>query len=512
MNRSYALKTKTPESLGIPSSAVLQYLKALDKADVNMHGFILARHGCIAAEGYYAPFKQGENHRMYSTSKSFTSFAIGLLVDDGILSLDDKIADFFPEKMPDKLLHPYVEMMTIRHLLMMSTCFAGTTYKYNVPFEDPTDWVATFFACPPERYPGQTFMYDTSGSTVLGALVEKLTGMTVVEFLRSRGFRELGFSEEATAVMTESGEYSWMGAGVLCSLRDLALFAQVCMNKGEFAGKRIISEEYIMAATSKQIDNSLCSHEWGKYGYGYQFWMSRAGFNCSGMGGQMAYCLPGKDAFLVTIADTQAEKTALDHVMEDAFHECIVSAMCDEPLPEDEQAYGALMEYISALHVKPLENKYIPETAERVSGKNYKMNAKLFGAKGTLNWDFLRIDFTDDGGILCYTDSEGEKSLAFGYNTFVPQNFPGFASKEETEGKPILVYGFHTKPPIMLPCMTSAAWMDENTLNLLCHAIGAFLGILQMQIVFDENKVTVQSVKFSEKFWEDLQGWQSGQY
>ncbi len=512
MNRPYALKTKTPESLGIPSDAVLKYLKALDAADVNLHGFILARHGAIAAEGYYAPFKQGELHRMYSTSKSMTSFAIGLLLDDEKIHLEDKIAGFFPEKLPKEPLHPYIEMMTVRNLLTMSTCFSGTTYKYNVPFEDPTDWVATFFSCPPDRYPGQTFMYDTSGSTVLGALVEKLTGMTVMEFLRSRGFGELGFSEEATAIRTESGEYSWMGAGVLCSLRDLALFAQVCMNKGEFAGKRIISEAYITEATSKQMDNSLSNHEWGKYGYGYQFWMSRAGFNCSGMGGQMAYCLPGKDAFLVTIADTQAEKTALDHVMEDALHEYVVSAMSDTPLEENEQAYQELLNYISTLHVKPLENTFVSDIAAKVSGRLYQMDAKAEGSKGVLCWKTMKVDFTDEGGVLTYVDDEGEKTLSFGYNTFVSQNFPGFASEEETKGKPILVYGFHSKPPVMLPCMTSAAWVSEKALNLLCYATGAFLGVLKMQIVFDENKVTVQSVKFSEKFWEDLQGWQSGQY
>lgn len=507
MAKPYALSSATPESLGIPSAAVLDYLKTIDKAGVNLHGFILARHGKIAAEGYYAPYKQGELHRMYSTSKSFASFAIGLLVDDGKISLSDPIIKFFPDKLPEHL-HPYVEQMTVRHLLMMSTCYGGTTYnRGNITYDDPTDWVGTFFRCPPDRYPGQTFCYDTSASTVLGALAERLTGMTVPDFLRSRGFTELGFSDEAFAVRTESGEFSWMGSGLCCSLRDLALFAQVCLGKGEFAGKRIISEEYITAATSRQIDNSLSGRE---YGYGYQFWMSRAGFNCSGLGGQMAYCLPGKDAFLVTIAETQGQSFA-GAVMEDALHDCIVSRMSDTPLPESEADQKALADFISTLHVKPLVSTAVSPTAGRVSGKTYTMNPNAPLAAGVLAWNSLRVDFSDDGGVLTYTDCEGEKSLAFGYNHFVAQNFPGFAPAEETAGKPVIVYGFHTKPALTLPCMTSAAWADERTLNLLCYATGAFLGTLKMQIVFDRDRVTVQSVKFAEKFWEDLQGFQSGQ-
>lgn len=508
MTGSYALLTKTPESLGIPSAAILKYLKTLDAAGVNMHGFLLARHGSIAAEGYYAPFYQGQLHRMYSTSKSFASFAIGLLVDDGKVRLTDKIASYFPDKLPKTPLHPYIEAMTVRDLLMMSTCFAGTTYnRVNVDYEDPTDWVATFFACPPDRYPGQTFVYDTSASTVLGALAERLTGMTVPDFLRARGFEQLGFSREATAVKTESGEFSWMGSGLLCSLRDLALFAQVCLGQGEFNGRRIISREYIAAATSKQIDNSLSGRE---YGYGYQFWMSRAGFNCSGLGGQMAYCLPGKDAFLATIADTQGQSWA-GAVMEDALHSCIVSEMTENPLPENPQDQKALADFIAGLHVKPLSNTFVPQTAQEVSGRTYHMNANDPKAAGALSWRWMKVDFTAAGGALTYGDDEGEKTLAFGYNAFQAQNFPGFAPPEQTQGKPMLVYGFHSKPALTLPCMTSAAWVGEKTLNLLCYATGAFLGTLKMQLVFDRDHVTVHSVKFSEKFWEDLQGFQSGQ-
>ena len=239
--------------------------------------------------------------------------------------------------------------------------------------------------------------------------------------------------------------------------------------------------------------------------------MSRAGFNCSGLGGQMAYCIPCKDAFLVTIADTQAQSFA-NAVMEDEFYRCILDAMVDEALPENADDQKALADFISGLYVKPLVNTCISPIASEISGRSYTMNENPPLAAGVLNWKNMKIDFIADGGVLTYTDAEGEKRLGFGYNHFKAQNFPGFAPEEETAGKPIIVYGFHTKPALTLPCMTSAAWADERTLNLLCYATGTFVGTLRMTIVFEDNKVTVQCAKFAEKFWEDLQGFQSGQF
>jgi len=508
MAKPYALKSASPESMGLPSRAILNYLKEITRIGVNLHGYILVRHGKILSEGYCAPYKRDQIHRMYSTSKSFASFAIGLLIDDGVISLDDKIAKFFPDKLPEKGLHPFQEEMTVRHLLMMSTCYSQTTYgRRDVPYSEPSDWIKTFFECPPQRKPGQAFQYDTSASTTLGALAERLTGMSVPDFLRQRGFADLGFSDEATTVRTENGEFSWMGSGMLCTLRDLALFAQVVLSKGEFAGKRIISEDYITKATSRQIDNSMVERNWG---YGFQFWMSRGGFNCSGAGGQMVYYLPKYDAFLATIGETHGQPTGVK-TFEDELHRYIVPAFCDEALPEDAQAQKELDDFIAGLHVQPYINSFIPETAKAVSGKTYQMYPRQMHTIGTLNWKTLRVDFTDDGGTLTYTDKEGEKSLPFAYSRFEPiETYPGFAPAEKTEGKPILAYGFFTDVDLTLPCMTSAKWVDENKLDLLCYATGAFIGTLKMQLIFDGDFVTAECRKSAERFWDDLQGFQSG--
>lgn len=505
MNKNYLLKPASPENLGIDSGAVLNYLCGIEQCGVNLHGFLLARHGKIAAEGYFAPYKQDELHRMYSVSKSFAAAAIGILCDEGTISPDDKIADHFPDKLPVHGLHPYQAEMTVRHLLTMSTCYAQTTYsRGDIPYPDPADWVRTFFECPPARKPGQTFEYDTSASTVLGALVERKTGMDALAFLKSRGLSDAGFSEESTVIRTPNGEFAWMGSGVLASLRDLALFAQMVLNKGELGGRRIVSEDYMTKATSCQIDNTFCSDD--DHGYGYQFWMSKTGFKCYGMGGQMVYFLPEYDAFLCTIAETQGQLYALDR-MEMLLESCLIPGFAKEALPENAQAQNALAQKIAGLHVMPLCGIKAPETAARVSGRTYLLdqNPDPFGS---LKFDTLRIDFSENGGVLHLSDAAGDKVLHFAYDGFAAQKtFSGFLAETES---PRLIYGFTGNINIALPCMTSGAWADERTLNLLCYATGAYLGTLKIQIVFDAESVTLTCQKAAERFWNEFSGMQSG--
>ena len=109
----------SPESLGIPSRAILNFLQRIDAERINMHGFLLVRHNQIAAEGYWTPWSADRKHRMYSVSKSFVSLAVGMMIDEGKLSLDDRVCDHFPDKLPEEL-HPWLAASTVRDLLTMS--------------------------------------------------------------------------------------------------------------------------------------------------------------------------------------------------------------------------------------------------------------------------------------------------------------------------------------------------------------------------------------------------------
>ena len=177
----------TPESLGIPSGAIDDFLEELAEKRLCMHSYLLLRHGKVAAEGYWSPFNEGRKHRMYSISKSFTSIAIGMMIEKGKLSLNSKVSQYFPEYLPENP-HPYVLEATIRDLLMMATY-----NRYNSYSRESMDFTETFFAdSGPKHKPGQFFSYDTAATTVLCTIVEKLSGMTMLEYM-SPVLDEIGF-------------------------------------------------------------------------------------------------------------------------------------------------------------------------------------------------------------------------------------------------------------------------------------------------------------------------------
>ena len=169
----------SPENVGIKSTCITNCLERLDRQGIPMHSFLLLRHNKLVAEGYYAPYTPDKLHRMFSISKSFTSIAIGLLADEGKISLNDPIVQYFPEKLPENL-HPWIAQMTIRDMLMMRTCHAATTYKFDMQ----KDWVESFFTVPPTHPSGKLFHYDTSSPHTLCALVEKLTGEDMLTYIK----------------------------------------------------------------------------------------------------------------------------------------------------------------------------------------------------------------------------------------------------------------------------------------------------------------------------------------
>ena len=495
------LLTVSPESVGLDSSVILAYLQKLEAEGHCLHGFSILRHGKIAAEGYYAPQQPQWKHRMYSTSKSFVSVAIGMLQDEGKITIQDKIASYFPEKLPEHL-HPYIADASIRDLLMMSTPFQDSTYTVSLNPEN--DWIRSFFECEPSHRAGQIFSYDTSATTVLTALVEKLSGMELLDYLRSKGFDEMGFSREAICVKTPDGKVSWAGSGILCTLHDLNKFALLCLNMGNYNGKQLVSEEYMREATSKQIEN-------GEHGYGYQFWCTPHGFACRGMGGQMVFYMPEQDMAFVTIGDMQGQPGYIQR-MEDLFYDMVLPSVVEER-PENPEAYQALTEYCAQLKIQTVKGAAESPYANKVSGKLYHMRENGAGAIMSLQLKTLRVDFEGDEGMLSWEDAEGLKTLRFGFGHHVHQNFPGFSPKEETEGKPVIVYGFNgIKVPLYLPCIVSGAWKSDHELEILCYSIGYFVGTLKIRLSFDENTVTARMEPFAEHFWEELKGFQTGEY
>lgn len=477
------LTASFPESLGIPSTAILNFLERVDRQQTNMHGFLLLRKGQIAAEGYWAPYSKNSIHRMYSVSKSFVSLAIGLMIDEGKVKLEDQVFKLFEDKIPENI-HPYLTQATIRDLLMMATPHSSTSYtRYD------SDWAATFFNKKPSHPPGTIFSYDTAATVILNTIVERISGVPFLEYMRNKLLKPVEFSKEAWCIKTPEGT-SWGGSGVICKLRDMAKLAYVCMNKGRWKDIQLISEEYISAATSKQIDNSLL----GSSGYGYQIWIEDKGFAFRGMGSQLALCFPDRDFIFACISDTQASGPTGSGI-EDAFYEEIFSKLSDTPLSYDDEADKKLKEKINTLKILPQRGMLTTSFEQKINCRWYSLNENPMGISRT------RLIFTEDTGIWEYENVSGEHQLIFGIGKTIADSFP---EKSYFGGQ------IGAVPGICYNCLSSAAWVEEHKLNILVYITDIYLGTLKISFSFKENEISIFMTKAAEWFLDEYTGFAGG--
>ncbi|MDE2888847.1 MAG: serine hydrolase [Gemmatimonadota bacterium] len=473
----------SPESQGIPSRAVLSFLKRVDSERICMHGFLLARHNRIAAEGYWAPWTAERKHRMYSVSKSFVALAVGLMIDEGLLALDDRVADTFPEKVPEDL-HPWLSASTVRDLLTMSTPHTRTSYTRDDP-----DWVWTFFNRTPSHPPGTVFSYDTAATVVLTALVERLAGMPFLDYMRPRFLDRIGFSADAWCIRTPEG-VSWGGSGVICTLRDLARVALSCLNDGLWANERVLPESYVLAATARQIDNTIR----GNCGYGYQIWREEEnGFSFRGMGSQYAICFPDQAFLFACIADTQGAPagSAIPTVM----REELLPHLSGSPLPEDPDAQAELSDRTGRLEVLPVPGRRDATAASDVHGTWYVLEDNPMGITR------MRLSFEGDQGVWEYTNGQGDNVLRFGVGRVRSGRFP----QRNYFGEQIGVV-----PGIEYECMASAAWIDDRTLNMEILITDIYLGRLMISFAFKGEEIGVFMTKQAEWFLDEYNGFAGG--
>ena len=247
----------------VASSAVLAFLDRMDREGVCLHGFELHAAGELCAQGYYAPFRKGDMHRMYSVSKTMTALAVGILAGEGKFALTDPIARYFPDKLPEHP-DPRILRLTIRDMLRMATCHRKTTYREGID----DNWDESFFTAHPTHEPGTMFNYDTSCSQVLAALCQRASGQGLLDFLEERVFRPIG-ADDPKRWLTDPSGIPQGGTGLMMSLRDLSKVAQLVAD----GGRGIIPADFIAQMTRRQIVNETPSIPAEAAGYGYQMWI-----------------------------------------------------------------------------------------------------------------------------------------------------------------------------------------------------------------------------------------------
>jgi CubicO group peptidase (beta-lactamase class C family) len=283
------LPRSNPESQGVDPAAVLGFVEATDARIDSLHSFMLVRHGHVVAEGWWAPYNPQSPHMLFSLSKSFTSTAVGLAIAEGKLSLDDPVLKFFPDDAPANP-SSNLKSMRVSDLLRMST---GQQTEPGRPANVP--WTRAFLAHPVPFKPGTHFLYNTSGTYMQSAIVQKVTGQTVLEYLQPRLFEPLGIVHP-TWEMSPQG-ISTGGYGLSIRTEDIAKFGQLYLQKGQWEGKQLVPKSWVAAATARQTSNgSSPTSDWDQ-GYGYQFWRCRhGGYRGDGAFGQYCIVLPKEDA------------------------------------------------------------------------------------------------------------------------------------------------------------------------------------------------------------------------
>ena len=449
-------QTKAERKITVAGSREEAILNFLDEVDrLNMHGMLLTLEGQTLAEGYWKPWRAEQPHRMYSVSKSVVSLAVGMLADEGRLSLDDRIAAYFQEwtggDKPELLLR-----VTIRDMLRMATCYDRAMYS---PLKDE-DWTKPFFFGRPTHVPGTVFSYDTSASQVMCALVERLCGKPILDWMEEKLFQPLGMKGAKKWLRDRAG-VSQGGTGLIMTLRDLSRLANFCMSDG----RGLISSDYLRAATGWQIATDERAGLEERYGYGYQFWQMRRGFSMYGMGGQMAMCLPEKQLCLCTTADLIMDATGVQPLY-DAFFRHLADI---DTLSSDPALAPRVQARLNALEAP----------ARRNETQNHPFLADIELSHGTLPFDRLEVrkhEVTFHQGGTAYV-------LPYGNGCWKSGTFPG---TEEA-------------------CISSGGWAAPERFLLHCELNGDSSCGMDLIVALHEREATVRVVS---SLWEVVPNWQ----
>ena len=470
----------TPEQAGISSGRVLDFFRTLERYHFCTHSVIMARGKDIFAEGYYAPFHRDFKHRMYSVSKSFVAVAIGLAAEDGLLSLEDKFITFLPEYINEHT-NGKLRDMTIRDMLTMET---SVTAPVNWFSSGTMDRGEVYFRKAAVRVPGTTWEYDSPASFMLGMIVEKLTGKPFLEYLKERFLLAGGFSADAYCLQCPGG-YSFGDSGVMCTARDLLVFARFVMDGGVIDGVRYMNEEFLREATKKQVSNDHDGMvEYHSYGYGYQIWKApNDGFAFVGMGDQFAICDREKDFIFIINSDNQGHSPATRALLYHELYESIVKHLGEE-LEADDVARSQLEAHLSQLKLFSLSGNTTGTYAAKIHGKRFVFEENPMG----IRW----VHFALDGhkGVLTYENKQGVKELpfGFGYNEF--SEFP-------EEGYSDLIAAL-PEPGNRYDCAASADWPEERKLRIKVQIIDKYFGNLSMEFGFKGDEIGVYMQKNAE--------------
>lgn len=445
----------TPEAEGVSSAGVMAFLNAIARAKHELHSFMLARHGRVVAEGWWAPYARSFNHTLYSMSKSFTSTAVGLAVAEGKLTVDERVVTFFPKDLPEQV-GEHLAAMRVKDLLTMAT---GNEKEPTQAIIKERNWVRAFLAQPVAHAPGNVFMYNSAATYMCSAILQQVTGQRMLDYLRPRLFDPLGLiwvTWEQCPMGRDVG-----GWGLSVPTEALAKFGQLYLQKGKWNGRQLLPEKWVTEATSFKIQQPPRANaqsrpkekdDW-QHGYGYQFWRCQNNaFRGDGAFGQFTIVLPEHDAVIAMTAETSNMQGVLDLVWEH-----LLPAFKPQPLPADPERATVLKQTLASLALAMPAGMANSPRARELDRQIFRIAQNELGltsARFTFRGDQLTVSLSDEKRLNClWLAAFGKWSR--GSTTALPGS------------PPRLISGGAPAPDTKHWFAASAAWSDDSHLEMM---------------------------------------------
>jgi CubicO group peptidase (beta-lactamase class C family) len=477
------LPRSTPESVGVSSAGIIDFLNAVDTGSVELHSFMFIRHGKVIAEGWWSPYSSNYKHIMFSASKTFTATAIGLAVSEKRLKITDKVISFFPYSLPDTVGNNMREL-TVEHLLSMSVGQVQTLSRAG----SNEDWIKAFIKIEPVYKQGTVFKYNNMATFMLSAIVQQVTGQTVFDYLQPRIFKPLG-------ILGIEWELNPQGinlgmTGLRLHTEDMAKFGQLLIQNGVWNGKQLAPKEWIKEATSFKVESNDPGNKRPKdlndweQGYCYQMWRGRNNsVRLDGGAGQFVMLFPDKDAIVVLTSNARNTQNELDLV-----HKYLFPAIKSEKALLGEPGLNnELLKNMAALSLKPTSTAGMSESEieSKISGKEFAL------ATNSNNIQSVYFSFNGKECSFAIKRDDNISIIKTGLDSWKISNtlstsllaLPQVVSKSVDANYVIL------QPIIKVGARYS--WTDKNTLELTARFIEENVGSETIVCKFSEVNGTV---------------------
>lgn len=392
------LQRSAPEKQGVKSQAIIDFLNKIKEEKHELHSFMLLKNGNVISECWWKPYAPQYRHQLCSLTKSFTSTAIGMASDEGLLTVNTFIVDIFKKEMDELGSHidEKIKKMTVKNLLTMGT---GMEYQ-NWGFENlNTNKIKNFLSSHIKNEPGSTFFYHSLATYIQSAVITRITEQKLVDYLTPRLFAPLGidpyWEEDNLVINTGNSE-------LYVTTEDIAKFGQLYLQRGNWAGKQLISENWINEATSKQINNGNDPDSDWEQGYGYNFWICKPDgvYRGDGAYGQFCIVMPKENAVIAITSNVDMKRVL------NIIWDILLPALRENNEPsEDKAAHNRLLQSQKNLsHLKVSENSpKFPKIHGKYAGENEKDKVYL-----DINEIEGIIEIDIDNKKFIYTFKKGE--------------------------------------------------------------------------------------------------------